>query len=387
MAKQPKNLVDSIEIPSPCGEDWEKMHSDESARFCQSCQHDIYNFSEMTRGEIKKLIAASKKRKICARVAHNPDGTIKTANQKLHRIASKRASQIAAGVVGASLAIAANVGAQDKPKIGKVAVRQTTNDKQNRDSSQISFTILDPINAPIPNVAVTLTNQKTKKHFTVSTDQQGVAQFNLLTRGRYKIEVEAPKGFQAFGEELINLQNVIEPNIKIILQLPIIGQIVSDWHETPLLQAIAQQDFEAAKRLIATGANVKSKETDGTTALHVAVETGSLEIARMLLDAGADVNAKTKAKQTPLLMVDEDAGADLVRLLIARGANVNQQDDEGETLLMKVVADERIEIVNILLEAGANPNLKDDDGENALSRASGDEEIEKLLKSYGAREN
>jgi hypothetical protein len=70
-------LLDQVTIASPCSAPWEKMQGNEQVRFCQQCQENVYNFSEMTRAEAEELIIA-KEGKLCGGYYRRQDGTTLT---------------------------------------------------------------------------------------------------------------------------------------------------------------------------------------------------------------------------------------------------------------------------------------------------------------------
>lgn len=72
--------------------------------------------------------------------------------------------------------------------------------------------------------------------------------------------------------------------------------------ETPLLLAIEAGALDAARLLIALGANVADAAADGRTPLHAAAQRRLEGLVDALLAEGADVKAKTKAKQTAASM-------------------------------------------------------------------------------------
>lgn len=69
-----------------------------------------------------------------------------------------------------------------------------------------------------------------------------------------------------------------------------------------LFQAADAGDVAKARALIAQGADVKARESDGLTPLHHAAYENHVEMARLLLDNGADVNAATWVGKTPLFL-------------------------------------------------------------------------------------
>jgi len=390
MAK--KSFLDSIEVPAPCPKDWNEMIGDDKTRLCRHCDKDIYNISAMTRREARKLVAKSAGN-ICVRMARTPDGKVQTLKRQLHQIT--RRTPIAAGVLSASLSFATLTYAQGKavapPKKETTVEKQSDKTKtQNKDyskTSQISFTIYDATKAVIPETRIVLTNQKTKEEFVGVTNQDGVARFSLLPPARYKVKTIAV-GFRS-DERFIEIKKSLQSNIEIELEVGSLGEIVTIEYEFPLFYSIAQEDNENVKQLINSGFKVNTKDSDGKTALHVAVEHENLEMVRFLLARGASVNAKNRSKQTPLLMLednldDEDkTSVEIIRLLISKGADVNAQTDEKETLLMMACDEENSEVVKILLEAGANPNLKDKDGKTAFQKTDS-EEMKQILRRYGA---
>ena len=359
--------------------------------FVTIAKKSVYNLSAMPRSEAKKLVARNNG-KICVRYARLPDGTVLTADTKFYQIAG-RASRIAAGVLGASLTLAAMANAQPPttPEAKKTVKNQTA---ENTKTSRISFTIYDPIRKEIPGAKVELINQKTKEVFTAVTNQQGVAQFDPIPRGDYNVNASA-ENFQNY-QIPIRITQENEPNIKLTLEIigmTWTGVIIINRSEIPVFQAVAQEDFEAVKQTINGGFDVNTTDKSGQTMLHVAVEHGNSEIVRFLLEHGAKVNIKNNEKQTPLLMLEDLFGdkdnnraiTEIVRLLAAKKADLNVRNDDKETVLMMACEDENLEVAKILLEAGANPNLKDEDGETAFQKTDS-AEIRQLLVRYGTRQ-
>lgn len=390
-----KSFLDSIQSPSPCCKNWDKMIGDERVRFCHCCEKSIYNLSAMKRKEAKKMLINSSG-KLCIRYERRADGSIITADCKLYGIT--RTSRLAAGVLSASLAISALTNAQNTQteNMPNKSVSAQSKERKNNTSknfSQFSLTLFDLTGATISDFKVQVINQATKKVFTSVSDESGIARFNSLPHGRYGIVVEAQSGFSKFSE-FIELRQEVEPNVEITVPLPsvTIGVFIYDWSEVPLFRAIAQDDDDAVIELINTGFNINIKDKNGQTALHVAVEHGNLEIVRFLLNKGAKVNVKDKSKRTSLAMIftsfEDDVNIinEIFRLLVLNGADVDVRDSDGETLLMLACEDENVETVRFLLTAGANPNLKDDeeDGETAYQKTDS-VEIKQLLVQYGAR--
>ncbi len=115
MAK--KSLLDSIDVPAPCPKKWDEMIGGEKVRLCQSCDKNIYNISEMTRAEVRKLLFQSKE-SVCIRLEKDRNGRVQTLKKQFHKIT--RQAPIAAGVLSASLTFSALTYAQGEPVVGKV---------------------------------------------------------------------------------------------------------------------------------------------------------------------------------------------------------------------------------------------------------------------------
>jgi ankyrin repeat protein len=91
---------------------------------------------------------------------------------------------------------------------------------------------------------------------------------------------------------------------------------------TPLLFAAREGDVEAAKYLLAAGANVNDVGADGATALAVAALSGQTAVAQLLIEHGADLNA-AGGGYAPLHATVLRGDLALAKTLIAHGADVN----------------------------------------------------------------
>ena len=106
--------LESIQIANPCSADWNKMQGDERARFCHSCEKNVYNLSDMTRAAAENLVR-EKEGNICVRFYRRADGTVLTDNcpiglQRVRRV-SRRAGRIVLQPMRWSLAKIAMLGA------------------------------------------------------------------------------------------------------------------------------------------------------------------------------------------------------------------------------------------------------------------------------------
>lgn len=61
-----------------------------------------------------------------------------------------------------------------------------------------------------------------------------------------------------------------------------------------LIAAVYDRDARRVRELIASGANLEERKSDGSTPLLLAVESDQFEIAEALIDAGADIWATSE---------------------------------------------------------------------------------------------
>lgn len=165
---------------------------------------------------------------------------------------------------------------------------------------------------------------------------------------------------------------------------------------TPLMLAVIYGEKDIIEMLINAGADVNMQDSDGVTALYLAVKkalyssvkNNCYEIIEMLLKSGANVDIpiqrcdfsyfskKTNDSSTLLIESVRSKNIKIVNLLILYNANVNLQDSKGLTALMWATKKECKNIVDILLKAYADISIKDNNGYTALNLSTKD----KLLK-------
>ena len=109
---------------------------------------------------------------------------------------------------------------------------------------------------------------------------------------------------------------------------------------------------------LAHGADLRSTNRYGGTALIPAAERGHVETVRTLIEAGVDVDHVNNLGWTALLeaVILGDGGQrhiDIVRLLVDAKADVNLADREGVTPLAHARRKGQAEIARILAAAGA----------------------------------
>jgi ankyrin repeat protein len=97
---------------------------------------------------------------------------------------------------------------------------------------------------------------------------------------------------------------------------------------------------------------VSSRDNDGLTPLHYAVQCARKDVAELLLAKGADVNARDKHGDTPLHYAVQWAQKDAAELLLAKGADINAKGGYGMTPLRCAVGYGHKDIIELLRQHG-----------------------------------
>ena len=134
---------------------------------------------------------------------------------------------------------------------------------------------------------------------------------------------------------------------------------------------MAENSLPLLQLLLAAGADPDSKEkAHGETVLHHAVAVQEGDIARLMLAAGADVNCRNRSNDTPLMTAVERGYDDMVQLLIEQGAELNiRKDYDQATPLILALRQGHNDIAVQLLDAGADAALADQWGNTPLGLA------------------
>ena len=341
-----KTVLDRVEVPNPCSQNWNEMFGNENVRFCHHCAKNVHNLSAMTRKQAKKLVAESKG-SLCVQYIRRPDGRIQTVEPKLYKIAG-RVSRFAAGVFSATLSLA------------------TLANAQTAESSPTPEIIVQQINQDgYPNPPEIIKEEKTVLGPEMIGGDIAIARYeNSLVTAAQDNDLETVKNLLREGADV----NAQEENDGI----------------TALHAAVESGNIEIARELLQAGAKPNARTATRHTPLMSLDGDATPELVRLLLTYGAKVNSTDDAKAGVLLnAVRNYAEPEVLELLIQAGAKVDAADTEGQTALIAAAADDNLEAVKVLLGAGADPNLKKSNGETALSE-TGSEEVRQLLISSGA---
>jgi ankyrin repeat protein len=161
----------------------------------------------------------------------------------------------------------------------------------------------------------------------------------------------------------------------------------ADVPAAPLAEAAQRGDTPAVLELLAAGADVNARGSDGTPALHWAVRVSDRATAERLVEAGADVNAASRYGVTPLQLAITGGDGALTRWLLDAGADATAADRAGEPPLLQAARAGNVEASAALLEHGVAVDVREATfGQTALLIAArqGQVELAKLLLDAGA---
>ena len=179
---------------------------------------------------------------------------------------------------------------------------------------------------------------------------------------------------------------------------------------TPLLFTARDGMLDAAKLLVAGGADVNAADPNGISPLLMALTNGQIATAKFLLEHGADPTRADRWDRTPLWAavdirnlaarsgtsqhengVDRAAALEIITMLLDRGVDVNARVNEfpparryllplgslewvnvtGQTAFIRAAQAADVPVMKLLLANGADPRITTVNGTNALMAAAG----------------
>lgn len=155
---------------------------------------------------------------------------------------------------------------------------------------------------------------------------------------------------------------------------------------SPVADAAEQHAVATVRQLLASGADVRAAQVDGTTALHWAVYHDDLELVDHMLAHRPLVDASNRYGVTPLHLACRNGHPTILARLLDSGASVSNELVGGETPLMTASRTGNAEVVKLLLDHGADVRVGDRRGQTALMWAASEGHLEtvKTLLAAGA---
>ena len=160
-----------------------------------------------------------------------------------------------------------------------------------------------------------------------------------------------------------------------------IVQILST-HMWGINEAAAEGDLDRVNALLDANAAVNCRDQYGETPLHRAAWEGHAQIVEALLRRGADPSATTDYGKTPLHRASRTGHTDIIRALVNAGAWMDAPNAEGETALHWAARGGHFAAAELLCDMGASPGIRNRHGKTPAetARAQGFEEVAALLE-------
>lgn len=134
---------------------------------------------------------------------------------------------------------------------------------------------------------------------------------------------------------------------------------------TPIMDAVENKRTNVVSTLIDAGADLRVRDSEERSLLHLALMKDELAIARTLLDAGVTNDVAFTPLHGAVLRNDESN----VTRLIAKGADVNAIDAFQRAPLYYAGGVGNIVVIEALIAAGADVSARDMNGKSFLARA------------------
>jgi ankyrin repeat protein len=149
---------------------------------------------------------------------------------------------------------------------------------------------------------------------------------------------------------------------------------------TPLHRAIQMAQVDAARKLLAYGADPRRLTEDGSTTLGLAAGVADDDDAiGMLIEAGVEVNEMDRLGRTALHVAAAYGSLAALKQLLAHGADPNAVGFGRSTPLHVASRKGDLNCVKTLLEAGANRSARNNVGLLPIDVAS-TEEVRAVLQ-------
>lgn len=144
--------------------------------------------------------------------------------------------------------------------------------------------------------------------------------------------------------------------------------------------AVRADDVEVMRKMVEGGFDLKTKDGNGSGALHVAAAAGATGAAEYLLNKGIAVDGRNNRSATPLMEAVEANQPEMVKWLLRQGADPKAKDGEDFMPLMRAVADGKGAVVEEL----APYHREDLDSALLLAALVGKVDVIDVLTNYGA---
>lgn len=152
-------------------------------------------------------------------------------------------------------------------------------------------------------------------------------------------------------------------------------EIIFGATDSPLLQAVKNQDYAAVKKLLQGGANVNESDALGNNGLFYALSSQNSAIINLLLENNINCNSRNKNGKLAFLYAVDKGGISTITTLLNAGASVNKPDSEGMTAELIAVRKRNAALLKFLESKGADLSSTDAKGNTLLHIAAKNDDI------------
>lgn len=118
-----------------------------------------------------------------------------------------------------------------------------------------------------------------------------------------------------------------------------------------LMSAVTNNDIDGVRFFSKAGSVlINQKNLGGATALHIACRESNFEIAKILVESGADVNAADNEGWTPLMRASLSAEKNIVELLLSKEARANEVNSVNESAIIQATSSDCNECLKLMFE-------------------------------------
>ncbi|KAH8126986.1 hypothetical protein FP744_10007711 [Trichoderma asperellum] len=205
---------------------------------------------------------------------------------------------------------------------------------------------------------------RTPLHVALSRGQDGLEVAKILLQAGADVNAKAQYG--ATGMHIAAQFGILFEILNFLVEIgknSLDNEIdeTDEYGQTPLLIAIYEADWEAAKLLLARGASVHADKRNGYTPVLGAVIGEQEDILQQLLGKGANVNDEDKDGYSPLHLAVLYRNQNITSLLLGAGASIDTVERSmNDTPIHTAIRNGHTEIVQLLLDRGAHTRLLND---------------------------
>ena len=218
--------VGRMMVASPCRVGWDSMIGDDRARFCGSCDRQVYNIVGLSRSEIETLVENTEGR-LCVRMYQRADATVLTADCPVGlRLIRKRVATFAGAALSALLGLV-SVGFGQKPE-DCLDSRTKVVDRVKIDSQggEIFGLIVDMNGAVVPGIDIKLRLEK-RLVAKVRSDTEGNFTIpDIDPSEKYSLRVEGQQGWKKQSIEGIKVNSGEKLSYSLCLQPDTVYEVV-----------------------------------------------------------------------------------------------------------------------------------------------------------------